>query len=313
MSLTISSRKERALRGSASTAMTLAQHIERDLRERILTGRTPVSLTLDALAHEYEVSHMPVREALAALVEEKLLVRARKGGPLEIDRARAAKLAQAPPTEDREASIDWSGELGEEVVRLSLHGYDGYLRENATASRFGISRATVRSVFLRLSGRGMLEHVPRCGWLVRPFREEDATGYLEIRELLERKALQLAVPHLERDELERYLEENRPDPDGNPRLDDSLHGYWIARSRNRYIQDFFEHHGPYFWAIFQYAAVAQSDELAKAVEHRAILEALLASDLGSADEALTEHIRGQRGTLARAIEGLDRAAGSLEA
>lgn len=284
--------------------MTHSAHIEQDLRRRILEGRPPERLTLGALAEEYGVSPMPVREALTALAEEKLLVRDRPGGRLQIDEQVAKRMAKRLGPIEVPERVDWDAQLRDEVVRLSLEGFDDYLREEATAERFEISRSVVRSSFMRLAGRGMLDYVPRCGWRVHPCRLEDMQAYLDVREVLERKALELARPRLVEADLERLLSRNTPTKRGGARLDDSLHEYWIERSDNRYVRDFFERHSEFYWALFRFAAVAESDEAAKAAEHREILEALLRKDWRGADRALTRHIRGQRETVALTLDRL---------
>lgn len=58
-----------------STFKTRAQHVADDLRERILGGEFPggSQLRQDALAKDYEVSRIPVREALLTLESEGLV------------------------------------------------------------------------------------------------------------------------------------------------------------------------------------------------------------------------------------------------
>lgn len=281
--------------------MTHAKHIEQDLRRRILAGTPPERLTLGALAGEYEVSSMPVREALAALAEDKLLVRDRPGGRLRVDAAVAERMARDAGEIEVPERVDWDEQLADEAIRLSLQGFSGYLREEASAERLGISRSVVRSAFMRLAGRGIIEYVPRCGWRVHACSLEDMQAYLDVRELMELKALQLARPRLVDAELEKLLEKNSPTPRGKARLDDSVHEYWIERCENRYVRDFFERFAGFYWSIFRFAAVADADEAAKAAEHRAILRALLERDWRAAERALRQHIRGQQQTLTQVL------------
>ncbi len=129
--------------------MTLAHHIEQDLRRRLLAGQAPPRLTLSALAEEYGVSHMPVRAALTALVGKQLLVRPRTGGPLEVDVEALARLPREDAPEPPPAPIDPDRELRAEVVRLSLHGYDGYLREKAATKVSLYSKLGYGGSFMR--------------------------------------------------------------------------------------------------------------------------------------------------------------------
>ena len=59
---------------------------------------------------------------------------------------------------------DLETELATEVIRKSLKGEGDYLREEATSHRFGVGRTAIRQAFLQLAGRGLIVHVPRCGW-----------------------------------------------------------------------------------------------------------------------------------------------------
>ncbi len=136
--------------------------------------------------------------------------------------------------------------------------------------------------------------MPRCGWRVRAFSAVDLAAYLEARETLELKALDLARPRLVSEDLERMLSGNLPARRHEPRLDNRLHAYLIEKSENRYLADFFERHGVYYTTLLDHAAPAAKvvDEMAR--QHRAILRALLDKDWPRARRALRQHIRSQQ-------------------
>jgi DNA-binding GntR family transcriptional regulator len=244
---------------------------------------------------------MPVRVAVEALVADGYLQR-QENGRLAVNRRRTRRRpAEAEPA--AEAPLP-EAMLADFVLRQSLAANPDYLREEATAERFGVGRTVVRRIFSQLSGAGMLEHVPRCGWRVRAYREEEMLEYLDAREALEVKALELAEPRLEAAELQRLLTANTPDRAGHPRLDNTLHQYWIERSQNYYVRDFFARYGAYFSALFDQAAIAADTAAEMAREHRAILGALLAGNLATAQRALVEHIRSQRPNVSTMFEKL---------
>jgi DNA-binding GntR family transcriptional regulator len=138
---------------------------------------------------------------------------------------------------------------------------------------------------------------------VAPFREEDMLAYLDVRETLELKALDLARPRLIEADLRRMLEGNLPPPGSpEPRLDNRLHQYFIDCSGNRYIRDFFRAHGGYYTALFDYAALGASVVEEMARQHRDILTHVLAGRWKQAKEALGHHIRAQRPALRKMIE-----------
>ena len=261
----------------------MAAYIEEDLKARIHAGSgLPPKLTLDTLSRHYGVSFSPVRAAVAKLIRDRWL-RKHENGRLEVnpDPPRGAR-----PRRGVEGPADRERRMAADVLRRSLNGDAAWMREEAAASRYGIGRTVVRQVFARLVGGGLLEHVPRKGWRVRPLRAEELDAYLEIRETLELKALELARPRLVRADLERMLAAN------DQGLDNDLHRYLLEKSENRYIRDFFERHGAYFTTLFDTLSAGAVREMA--AQHRRVLQALLRRDWAAAGDALAHHVRCQR-------------------
>jgi DNA-binding GntR family transcriptional regulator len=279
--------------------MTLAIFIRNDLRSRIVKGQPmPSALTLAALSEHYGVSFTPVRQALAQLVEDGDLLR-QGNGPLSVN---ADKVGCGEEPEPLAAPPDYERLLSEVVFRAALTGDASFLREEAMAERFNTSRTMIRGVFGKLTTTGLIEHVPRRGWRVVPFREEDMSDWLDVRELLELKALEWAKDRLEPEKLHALIVANS---DG--RIDNDLHHYFIERSNNRYLREMIRTHGDYFMAIFELAAPAADVVTQVAREHREILEHVLAGRHEAAKQALSAHIRGQQpiveGLLATLREG----------
>jgi DNA-binding GntR family transcriptional regulator len=288
-----------------ATRMRITSYITNDLRARIRSGATlPSKLTLTGLSDFYRVSPMPVRTAVARLIHEGYFHK-QENGRFAVNPAKlsagpdgAAGHAEPPP--------DWHKVFRDDVIRRSLRGQAVQLKIAATAERFGIGRTLVHSIFHRLAGAGLLEHVPRRGWLVRPFREADLDAYLEVREVLEFRALDLAAGRLEPAGLRELLEHNVPGDGRRPtRFDNGLHRYWVDRAGNRYIQDFFDRHGAYFAALLDYAAIGEPLLSEMACQHRAILDALLRKKWRQARDALAHDIRRLRPILKDTIQRLE--------
>jgi DNA-binding GntR family transcriptional regulator len=290
---------------------TLSDHIERDLSGRIGSGFGPPSaLTLAALARHYGVSFTPVREAVRGLVSKGVLQK-RSNGRIVVARRRSRQSRErlepvphapsvvAPP--DRAAELEAA--LASDVIARSLRREAEYLREEATARRFGVGRTAIRQALGRLAGRGLVVHVPRCGWRVRPFDGADLDAYLEVREVLEQTALELARPNLDPAELRRMLAANAP---GEARLDNHLHRYLVEKAGNAYIRDFFDRHSAYYTTLFDFAAPEMHVVSAMARQHRAILSSLIDQNWTRARETLARHIRDQRPIVQELMRRLDR-------
>ena len=139
----------------------------------------------------------------------------------------------------------------------------------------------------------MLDHIPRRGWQLRPFRQEDMQSFLEVREVLELKALNLAQPHLLVQDLRLLLSNNvAPEASSEPvTIDNSLHAYFIDKANNSYIKDFFQRHGPYYEILFDWEDQDRKTAIETVRQHRNILESLLKQDWRGARKALSFHIR----------------------
>src|SRR5262245_4534097 len=268
--------------------MSIATFIKQDLVANIRSGKISSDrLTLDALSKRYQVSARPVRAAVRELIEEKYLEKA-DNGRLAIRRKPPAGAVSPPPE-----PIDWGAVIANDLVQRRLEGVPVVLREETTAEKYGIGRSTVREVFLRLAGRGILRHLPRRGWQLRPFRQEDLDAYLAMRVTLEVMALDLAWPRLVDEELQAMHDGNRlpESPNDRPTVDNSLHLYLIEKSKNPFIADFFDRHGAYYNVLFDYESLNRDASVQTVLQHREILEALLRRDRPAAERALVNHIR----------------------
>jgi DNA-binding GntR family transcriptional regulator len=277
---------------------TITDAIIEDLRTAIEQGcPLPAALSLPQLAKHYDVSLTPVRLAVNALLQQEVLLKSANGrlhvNPAVSEASRSCRGDTDQAETSRAATL--TDRLTEEILRRSLQRSTEYLREEAVAQQMGVGRTVLRQAFNRLAGQGLLEHIPRCGWRVRVFDEKDMVAYLEARESLERTALSLARPYLDKAALEAMLAGNAPTSrEAAPRLNNDLHAYLIEKSGNPYIQDFFARHGRYWAALFDFAAPEAQVLRDVADQHRTILTALLREDWKTAEQALSQHIRAQR-------------------
>lgn len=294
--------------------MTIKEFIKADLKQRISSGENlDGKLTLTGLSEHYAVSATPVRQAVQDLVKEQYLERRANG---RLAHPGKAQHVEGQETRLREAHCNASSEqnpastasaeakITTEIIRRSLLGEAGFLREEAAAEEFAVGRSVLRRVFSTLAGRGLLEHVPRRGWRIRAYREADMLQYLDVRESLELKALSLAWDRLDPEKIAEFLAGNRTDPQDITQIDNRLHQYWIELSSNRYIVDFFQRHGSYYGALFDQAALSHDVIREAAAEHCDILRAIAAGNQQQAEELLSAHIRGQRPKVGRMLKAL---------
>lgn len=286
--------------------MTISKYIEQDLESRIRSGNElPEKFTLSAIADLYDVSPTPVRLALEALIKKKLIVK-QDNGRLVLGEGLKSRRKFDPPSKP----VDWEAVLANEILIQSLTRQEGFLREETMAEKHGIGRALLRRVFHRLAGGGLIEHIPRRGWRVRTFRKEDMDAFIVIRETLEVKALELAQPFLITEDLERMAEGNSEVRARESLIDNDLHAYFIEKSNNRYIASFFETHGGYYTAMFDYATLGAEVVVEMAAQHREILSHAIAGQWDLASRALSNHIRSQKPVMEKMIAMLEEEAES---
>ncbi len=288
--------------------MSIANYIRDDLECRLRSGQDiPPQLTIDSLAEMYNVSFTPVRTAIAALIDDGVLEK----GPnrrLIVSVQPDSSSGSTGPIRQPEPPRDLYEIIVADLLPVSLQGEAVYLREEATAEKYDASRSAIRNVFHRLAGEGVLDHIPRRGWRLRAFCQEDLQSYVEVRESLELKALKLAFPKLRTGELTRMLEANVvPSSDEEaPQIDESLHAYLIQLSENHYIREFFDRQGRYYRLLFQWEDHDRETAIETVHQHRKILENLIERNEAGARDALSYHILNNHPILAKMTDPSQR-------
>lgn len=145
--------------GSDNLTERLRFEILRHLRDDAPSIGTP--LTERGLAEKLGVSRSPVRRALQELRESGFVSRTETG------RYQVARSGEAV------GEIDEAGSPGEEIyLRVAADRLDGVLpdrvTENALSRRYGLTRARVAQLLLRLSREGWIEPLPGYGWRLLP-------------------------------------------------------------------------------------------------------------------------------------------------
>jgi DNA-binding GntR family transcriptional regulator len=267
---------------------SIAVFIKQDLIANIRSGEIDADrLTLHALSKRYDVSTTPVRTVVQELIDEKYLEKG-ENGRIAIP-SKAVGGDASPP----EKPVNWGDAIANDLIELSFEGVPVLLREETTAEKYGISRFALRQIFQRLAGVGILTHLPRRGWQLKPFRQEDLDFYIDTRVTLELQALDHAWPWLVDAELKAILDGNKLPASraDKPIVDNTLHAYLVEKSKNPFIADFFDRHGKYYEVVFNWEGLDRKAQIQTVQQHREILEALLRRDRAGAERALENHIR----------------------
>ena len=96
-----------------------------------------------------------------------------------------------------------------DLILASLRGRAIYVREEETATRYGVGRTVVRRIFSELAGKRLLKHEPNRGWELRPFTEEDLKAFAETRELIETQVISRVHDKLDPSVLKKILDGNQ--------------------------------------------------------------------------------------------------------
>lgn len=275
--------------------MILSSRIQNDLSAQLSSNSLSIPLTIDGLSQHYGVSYTPIRKALTGLIEEGL-VRKKGNGRLEPIEIQNKEKYESSGFDIKDLP-DPSIEITSELVELSLSGKEIFIREESTARKHGLSRSSLRQILLKLAGEGLILHIPRRGWQVKPFRQEDLQSFIEVREVMELKALELAQSKLSKPEAKHRLQEIKASNQilknrkVKVRIDNSLHQYLLELAGNPYLDDFFERHGKYYSILFEWEGGNQNAAIQAVHQHHAIIDALIDEDWALASTELSEHLR----------------------
>jgi DNA-binding GntR family transcriptional regulator len=302
--------------------LKIADMIGKDLRKRMQQGNPGFQpVTLQSIANYYNVSITPVKEVVSRLLEEGLLVKNPNGrltytakttgdGSQILGENNGEEYSHA---EGRDSGLEvplvtsqmesLCNKIRDWVVLATLSGHSHDINEQSLAIRYGINRSRLRQVLAQISQESWIIYTPNRGWQVRPLEDKDVEDYLEIREMMEIKALELCEGRFDHHKVREIIKNNTNSPGTDkPTLDDSLHQYFSELSNNTYIKNFFKVNSKYYSALFNLATLEAATVRVMAEQHCDILQAILKNDWSTAKKSLRLHIRSQEENLHLAIE-----------
>jgi DNA-binding GntR family transcriptional regulator len=179
-----------------------------------------------------------------------------------------------------------------------------HLIETDIAPILGVSRATLRAALLRLQHEGFVEIQPNRGAQVRAFSVEEATRILQVREVLEGLAAEMATAAqlAELHDIVVKMEKTLAADDllGHLPLVGRFHQRMIEMAGNEFIDQFLGMlRAPLIRHQFRVILVpGRKDE--SLAEHREILSYLTGRDATGAERAMRRHIAALRNSLQQA-------------
>jgi DNA-binding GntR family transcriptional regulator len=173
------------------------------------------------------------------------------------------------------------------------------LIEVALAEQLGVSRGPLREAIGRLAAEGLVTVSPRRGAVVRSLSKEEFLELYQVREALERMAVQLAVPRLTdeqfeglaalNDEMETHAARNKVEAFFEANL--AFHARLLEASGNGRLQ---EQYRQLLGQLGRYrlrSLMLRGNIQRSVTEHKAILRAAKRGDAERAAQLMAEHIR----------------------
>ncbi len=183
------------------------------------------------------------------------------------------------------------------------------LRESELAREFAVSHSAIREYLIRFSRFGLIEKKPNRHWVLNGFTRDFAIEVFDVREMFEMRALRdllrapldagtvaelrtLAQQH------KALLDHISDDFLRFPRLDERFHKLITSRLHNRFVDDFFDLVSLIFHFHYRWNKTHEKDRnRVAAIEHLAVIDALLTGDPVLAEAAFRQHLQSARQTL----------------
>ncbi|MGI6028677.1 MAG: GntR family transcriptional regulator [Candidatus Heteroscillospira sp.] len=189
--------------------------------------------------------------------------------------------------------------LRQEIVTCALREGE-QLKEQELASRFNISRSPVREVLYRLVGDGLVTLIPNRGAYVKKFDVKYMLDVLDLREMLELRAIEIApltmspeaVARFEalRKEMVKLLASGEADVHKHADLDIRFHGQIMNLNDNAFIKDVSEKIAAMNSMCLYISLQMGSRAVQSQQEHIETIDALLDGDVDRAAEIYKTHL-----------------------
>jgi DNA-binding GntR family transcriptional regulator len=199
-------------------------------------------------------------------------------------------------------------QIKQEIIMLRF-GPGSYLNEAQVSKTLGIGRTPVHQAINRLMLEGLVQIIPRKGFIVKAVSLDEILDIIDVRLLNETYCARLAATHADSKDIAELTENLRlseaamssGDIDRQMMLDRAFHLVLSRASRNPVLGDLLRtlhDRSLRFWFISLRSPAHHS---AVRDEHRCILDALVARDADAAAEAIRLHIESFRQNIVRSL------------
>lgn len=173
------------------------------------------------------------------------------------------------------------------------------INEAELARQLGISRNPIREAIRRLEERGLLVAVPRKGTFVRTFLHSDIDEIFSFRVVVERFAIEQALPQMtdaDIDRIARFVDAMVAAANANDEIalvenDLAFHLEICRLSKNRQTLHAFTNIQAEVQMLITMAERQFESQMAAAVDHWPVVEALRTRNPQKAMDAIRDHIR----------------------
>lgn len=175
------------------------------------------------------------------------------------------------------------------------------ITEGDIAQTLGLSRTPVREAFLALESAGLLRLFPKKGAVVTALDDSETAELLQVRLLLETKAVQLLGERPDdvetvTTELAALIQAQADAADAGDllayaRADHRFHSRIVDETGNRVIDDIYARLGPRLERLVHRLAVREPDGIGRLIEeHRRLAGHLAGGDTAAYERELRNHL-----------------------
>ena len=190
-----------------------------------------------------------------------------------------------------------------EVVNRVFHEGE-QLKEAELAQRFNVSRSPVREALHRLAGDGLLTIIPNRGIFVKEMDEKYIIDVLDLRSLLERRAIENSPQRMSepvkarlmdmRGQMNSLLEKNDADLNRNAELDTAFHNLIMEMNDNTFISEVAAKISA-LNSMFRNISLRKNERAMQSQrEHIEIIDAMMSGDVDQAIKCYKAHINGTK-------------------